>query len=59
MGAGFPRAAAGRFLQVLGLVLLPLGLWFGIVAGAGMTIELGLLAAGVVAFLLGRAIAGK
>ncbi len=49
-GFGF---LAGRFLQATGLVLLPLGLWFGTVHGQGMTTELTLLAAGVTAFVLG------
>ena len=49
----------GRFLMAAGLVLLPLGLWAGIVREEGMTVELGMLGAGVAAFLLGRALAGR
>jgi len=52
------RHPLGRFLQVAGLVLLPVGLWFGMFADAGMTVELTLLAAGAASFLLGRALAG-
>ena len=46
----------GRFLQALGLVLLPLGLWYGVVREEGMTMELTLLAAGAASFLLGGAL---
>jgi len=48
----------GRFLMAAGLVLLPLGLWAGIVREEGMTVELTLLGAGVLSFLVGRALAG-
>jgi len=44
----------GRFLQVLGLVLLPVGLYAGTVRGQGMTVELTLLGAGAGLFLLGN-----
>jgi hypothetical protein len=43
----------GRFLQALGLVLLPVGLYYGMVRGEGMSTELRLLAAGGASFLLG------
>jgi hypothetical protein len=46
----------GRGLQALGLVLLPVGLWHGMVHGEGMTTELALLGAGVALFLIGTAI---
>ena len=51
-----PRPAGfllGRFLQALGLVLLPVGLWYGMARGEGMTTELSLLGAGAASFLLG------
>ena len=46
----------GRFLQALGLVLVPVGLWYGVARNEGMTTELALLAAGVACFLLGGAL---
>ncbi len=46
----------GRFLQALGLVLLPVGLYYGLVRKEGMTTELALLAAGAGCFLLGGAV---
>lgn len=39
-----------------GLVLLPLGLWFGVARNEGMTVELTMLVAGAACFLLGRAL---
>jgi hypothetical protein len=48
------RRLVGRALMALGLVLLPLGLWHGVVHDGGMTTELALLAAGALCFLLGR-----
>ncbi|MCK6481995.1 MAG: hypothetical protein L6R43_18180 [Planctomycetes bacterium] len=50
------RRLAGRALMALGLVLLPVGLWHGVVRDEGMTTELALLAAGALAFLVGRAL---
>jgi len=45
---------AGRALQILGLVLLPLGLFYGFEGGPNaMALELGFLAAGAAAFLIG------
>jgi hypothetical protein len=52
------QALLGRFLMAAGLVLLPVGLWFGIVRGAGMTVELALLGIGAACFLLGRSLSG-
>jgi hypothetical protein len=49
----------GRFLMAAGLVMLPLGLWFGIVREEGMTVELTMLGAGALSFLVGRALAGR
>ena len=46
----------GRFLQAVALVLLPVGLYEGVVHERGMTVELTLLAAGAGLFLLGRAL---
>jgi len=44
----------GRSLQVLGLVLLPVGLLYGFEGGPhAMSLELGFLAAGAAAFLVG------
>jgi hypothetical protein len=40
-------------LQGAGLVLLPLGLYFGVMHDQGMTTELTLLIAGAVAFVVG------
>jgi hypothetical protein len=46
--------ALGRGLQILGLVLLPVGFLYGIEGGPNaLTVELGFLAAGAVAFLVG------
>jgi len=46
--------AVGRALQLLGLVLLPVGLLFGLDGGSrGMTLEIGFGLAGVAIFLLG------
>jgi hypothetical protein len=45
---------AGRVLQILGLVLLPMGLFYGFEGGPNaMSLELGFLAAGAAAFLIG------
>jgi hypothetical protein len=54
----------GRGLQVLGLVLLPVGLLHGFEHGFeggpnAMGLELGFLAAGALAFLLGTRLARK
>ena len=49
--------ALGYLLQVVGLILLPVGLAAGFSWG-GMGVELALLAAGGGLFLLGRRIAG-
>ena len=44
----------GRSLQVLGLVLLPAGLFYGFEGGPNaMSLELGFLAAGAAVFLIG------
>lgn len=44
----------GRSLQVLGLVLLPVGLFYGFDGGTNaMSLEIGFLAAGAAVFLLG------
>jgi hypothetical protein len=44
----------GRSLQVLGLVLLPIGLFYGFEGGTNaMSLEIGFLAAGAAVFLLG------
>ncbi len=44
----------GRSLQVLGLVLLPIGLFYGFEEGPNATsLEFGFLAAGAAAFLVG------
>jgi hypothetical protein len=49
-----PLVNAGRALQILGLVLLPLGLFYGFEGGPNaMTLELGFLAAGAAVFLIG------
>lgn len=46
--------AFGRSLQVLGLVLLPIGLIYGFEGGPNaMSLEIGFLAAGAAVFLLG------
>jgi hypothetical protein len=50
------RTLLGRFLMATGLVLLPLGLWFGVARNEGMTVELTMLVAGAACFLLGRAL---
>jgi len=47
----------GRYLQGLGLALLPLALYLGLAYGerrGAMTLELSLLGAGAAVFLLGR-----
>ena len=47
----------GRALQVLGLVLLPVGLLYGFERGPNaMSLELGFLAAGAAIFLVGLGI---
>ena len=47
----------GRSLQILGLVLLPVGLIYGLERGPGsMALEIGFGAAGVAAFLVGLAL---
>jgi len=44
----------GRVLQLLGLVLLPMGLLYGLEGGPNaMSLELGLLAIGALLFLIG------
>ena len=44
----------GRALQILGLVLLPLGLFYGLEGGPhAMGLEFGFLAAGAAFFLVG------
>jgi hypothetical protein len=48
----------GRFLMAAGLVLLPIGLYAGMVRDEGMTVELTLLGVGALLFLLGRGLAG-
>lgn len=47
--------AAGRFLQLAGLVILPLGMLFGLSGegGRAMTLELGCLGAGAAIFFAG------
>ena len=46
--------ATGRALQVLGLILLPLGVLFALEGGPhAMSLEIGLGLAGVAVFLLG------
>ncbi len=48
---------AGRSLQVLGLVLLPIGLFYGFEGGPhAMSLEVGFLAAGAAVFLVGLGI---
>lgn len=52
----------GRFLQALGLVLLPVALFWGFSRGdapGAQSLELGIMAAGVVLFLIGRGIEKK
>ncbi len=44
--------------MALGLVLLPVGLYYGVVHHEGMTTELALLGAGAGLFLLGRSLTG-
>ena len=61
MGGGEPptvRLLLGRALMALGLVLLPVGLYYGVVHHEGMTTELALLGAGAGLFLLGRSLTG-
>ena len=49
-----PVETVGRSLQVLGLILLPMGLFYGFDGGPNaMSLELGFLAAGAAAFLVG------
>ncbi|MHC4550518.1 MAG: hypothetical protein ACYTEZ_17260 [Planctomycetota bacterium] len=44
----------GRALQVLGLVLVPVGLLYGLAGGShAMGLEIGFAAAGVAVFLVG------
>lgn len=44
----------GRSLQVLGLILLPMGLFYGFDGGPNaMSLELGFLAVGAAAFVVG------
>ena len=52
-GPPSPLFLLGRGLQALGLVLLPLGLYYGLAGEGGMTLELTLLAAGAGLFVLG------
>jgi hypothetical protein len=50
----------GRALQVLGLVLLPMGLLHGLEGGPNaMSLELGFLGAGAAVFLLGTKLQRK
>ena len=51
----------GRFLQVVGLILLPVGLLYGVESGKAnaLTVELTTLAVGALAFFLGTKIAGR
>lgn len=59
MGGSGARSASfhlGRLLQGAGLVMLPLGLYFGVVHDQGMTTELTLMVAGAASFLLGSAL---
>lgn len=49
------RQLVGRALQVLGLLVVPLALYYGIELGS-MSLELFALMAGAGLFLLGRAI---
>ena len=52
--------ALGRALQILGLVLLPLGLLYGAEGGPNaMSLELGFLAVGAGIFLLGHRLQRK
>jgi len=47
----------GRSLQILGLVLLPVGLIYGVEGGrSSMALEIGFGVAGVAVFLLGLAL---
>jgi hypothetical protein len=47
-------AKLGRFLQFLGLVIVPMGFLYGLERGPrAMSLELGLLAAGAAVFLIG------
>jgi hypothetical protein len=48
----------GRLLMVAGLIIVPVGLYYGMVLDRGMTLELTLLTVGVTLFLLGRGLAG-
>lgn len=52
----------GKFLQLVGLVLAPMALFYGIEAGdrrGALALELGLLGAAVCVFLLGRWLEGR
>lgn len=52
----------GKFLQLLGLVVAPMALFYGIEAGdrrGALAIELGLLGGAVCVFLLGRWLEGR
>ena len=52
----------GRALQLTGLILVPFALYYGLRGGAARGVaqrELMMLAAGVLAFWLGRGIEGK
>jgi hypothetical protein len=55
----------GRLLMLFGLVLLPVGIVYGMAASGGpdgaraMYVELGCLAVGALAFLLGRRLERK
>jgi hypothetical protein len=54
--------AVGKFLQALGLVLVPLALYYGISKGeeqGAIAAELGILGAGAAIFVLGRWIESK
>jgi hypothetical protein len=53
--------AFGRFLQVFGLILLPVGLLYGTSSGASnaLAIELTALAVGALCFVLGQRMAGR
>jgi hypothetical protein len=55
-GGGGTARLAGKALQALGLVLLPVGLYHGLVHDRGMTTELALLAGGALLFVLGSAL---
>lgn len=53
---------AGKFLQALGLVMVPLALYWGVSRGdqkGAIGTELAILAGAVVVFTLGRALEGR